>query len=79
VLVGQLGADEFLVTGFDASVSFHTPGELAGQRSQILRAEQGRYENGEWKAIRILNGDQTDRGLIFRGKPAVVKIKMGKF
>ena len=79
VLMGQLGPDEFLVTGFDASVSFHSPGELPGQRSQILRAEEGHYENSEWKPIRILNGDQTDRGLIFRGKPTIVKIKMGKF
>ncbi len=79
VLVGKLGPEEFLVTGFDASVSFHLPGELPGQRSQILRAEEGRYEDGVWKMIRILNGDQTDRGLIFRGKPAVVRIKLGTF
>jgi hypothetical protein len=79
VLVAQLASNEFLVTGFDASVSFHVPGELPGQRSQILRAEEGRYDHGEWKPTRILNGDQTDRGLIFRGKPAVVKVKLGIF
>jgi beta-galactosidase GanA len=80
VLIAQLAPNEFLVTGFDASVSFHVPGELPGQRSQILRAEEGGYENGEWKFRRILNGDQTDRGLIFRGsKPAVVRILLGTF
>ena len=28
-LIAQLGPDEFLVTGVDASVSFHLPGEFA--------------------------------------------------
>lgn len=28
----------------------------------ILKAEEGRFENGEWKVIRHLNGDQTHQG-----------------
>ena len=80
VLIGQLAPDEFLVTGFDASVSFHLPGRLPGKRMQILRAEQGVYQDGNWKPQRILNGDQTDRGLIFKSSsPQVVHIKLGKF
>lgn len=79
-LVAQLGPDEFLVTGIDASVSFHLPGKLPGMRMQILSAEEGSYENGAWKPRRLWNGDETDRGLQFYAEdPAVVRIKLGRF
>jgi len=78
-LVAQLAKDEFLVTGFDAAVSFHLPGQLPGLRMQILSAEQGTYENGIWKPLRLWNGDETDRGLRFHQHPAVVRIRLGKF
>jgi hypothetical protein len=78
-LVAQLGPDEFLVTGIDASVSFHLPGKLPWIHSQIISAEQGTYENGVWKPLRLWNGDETDRGLSFYQKPEVVRVKMGRF
>ncbi|MGA9670137.1 MAG: DUF5597 domain-containing protein [Terracidiphilus sp.] len=78
-LVAQLGPDEFLVTGVDASISFHLPGKLPWIHSQILTAEQGTYENGVWKPLRLWNGDETDRGLCFYEKPEVVRVKMGRF
>jgi hypothetical protein len=79
-LVTQIGADEFLITGTDASIGFHLPGKLPGQRMQILAAEQGRYEDGVWKKLRLWNGDETDRGLTFRkGEPAVVRVRLGRF
>ena len=78
-LVAQLGPDEFLVTGVDASVVFHLPGKLPWIRSQILTAEQGTYENGVWRPLRLWNGDETDRGLCFYGKPTVVRVKMQRF
>ena len=78
-LVAQLGPDEFLVTGVDASVSFHVPGKLPWMRSQIITAEQGVYENGEWKLQKLWNGDETDRGLCFYDKPVVVRVRVGLF
>jgi len=79
-LVAQLGPDEFLVTGVDVSVSFHPRGRLPGMRSQILAAEEGSYQNGVWKPVRLWNGDETDRGLQFHADdPAVVRVKLGKF
>jgi hypothetical protein len=78
-LVAQLGPDEFLVTGVDASVVFHLPGSPAWIHSQILTAEQGSYENGEWKPLRLWNGDETDRGLSFYDSPTVVRVKMQRF
>ena len=72
VLVAQLGPDEFLLTGIGGAVFFHRPGLLPGIRMQILTAEEGYYTPGAtpgspevWHVIRILNGDQTDRGIAF--------------
>lgn len=79
-MVAQLGPLEYLVTGFDASVSFRLPdsaGKTQNQQLEILRAEEGRYVNGSWQASRIWNGDQTDRGLNFKGNhPDVVLIRL---
>jgi hypothetical protein len=79
-LVAQCGPDEFLVSGVDASVSFHMPGRLPGMRMQILSAEEGSYSDGVWKAKRLWNGDETDRGLQFHADdPAVVRVRLGRF
>ena len=78
-LIAQLGPDEFLVTGVDASVSFHLPGKLPWIRSEIITAEQGSYENGEWKVQKLWNGDETDRGLTFHDKPEVVRVRLERF
>jgi len=78
-IVAQLGPDEFLVTGVDASISFHLPGKLPWIHSQIVSAEQGNYEDGVWKPLRLWNGDETDRGLCFYQKPQVVRVRMGRF
>jgi len=79
VLVAQTGPTEFLVTGFDASVVFHLPGKKPWMRSEIVTAEEGVFENGVWKATKLLNGDETDRGLQFHSKPLYVRVKMGRF
>jgi Domain of unknown function (DUF5597)/Glycosyl hydrolases family 35 len=79
-LVAQCGPDEFLVTGVDASVSFHIPGRLPGMRMQILSAEEGSYDHGVWKIKRLWNGDETDRGLQFHADdPAVLRVRLVKF
>ena len=79
-LVAALGPDEFLVTGVDASVSFHAPGGLPGMRMQILSAEEVTYKDGAWVTSRLWNGDETDRGLQFpQDDIAMVRVKLGKF
>jgi hypothetical protein len=79
-LVAQFGPDEFLVTALDASVSFHLPEGLPGMRMQILSAEEGSYQGGVWKPVRLWNGDETDRGLQFHADdPAAVRVRLGRF
>ena len=78
-LVAQLGPNEFLVTGVDASVAFHTEGRLPGLRMEIVRAEEGSYVSGTWLMRRLWNGDQTDRGLNFRHEPFAVRVTVRTF
>jgi Domain of unknown function (DUF5597) len=78
-LIAQLGPDEFLATGVDASISFHLPGKLSWMLSEIITAEQGAYQNGEWKVQKLWNGDETDRGLCFHDTPEVVRVRLGRF
>lgn len=80
-IVAQLGPLEFLVTGFDASVSFESTATQdnrpASVQLEILRADEGQYVDGIWKTSRIWNGDQTDRGLNFpSGNTRVVRIRL---
>ncbi len=78
VMVAQLGPYEFLVTGFDASVSFTLPdGVKRNEQIEILRADEGTYTSETWTTSLIWNGDQTDRGLNFpEHNTKVVKIRL---
>lgn len=77
VLIGQLGEDEFLITGYMSRVDILPSDENADKNFMIVRAEEGVYKNGKWTMIRVWNGDQTDWGFNFGDKyPAVLKVKM---
>ena len=83
-LIAQLGPQEFLVTGVDASVSFKLNIAYASAHNaqlEILSAQEGNYVNGVWQMKRIWNGDQTDRGLNFKnaGPSTVVRIRLHQF
>jgi beta-galactosidase GanA len=81
-LVAQTGPMEFVVTGFDASVTFVKPEPASTStpnqtQIEILQADEGTYVNGTWQTSRIWNGDQTDRGLNFRGTtPSIIRIRL---
>jgi hypothetical protein len=77
VLVGQLKDNEFLVTGFYCRVDF-SPGD-ASKRRQFLRVEEGTFENGVFKFIRIWNGDETDWGLDFGSEPVVLRVSLATY
>lgn len=72
MLIAQISQDEFLLTGIGGSVFFHRPGFQPGIRMQILSAEEGYYAPAAspgaletWHVTRLLNGDETDRGIRF--------------
>jgi beta-galactosidase GanA len=77
VLVAQLGDNQFLVTGYSARVDFRPT--AADKRRQFVRVDEGTYDNGVFKFIRILNGDETDNGLNFRSEPVALKVSLGVY
>jgi len=77
VLVAQLKANEFLVAGYYCTVDFR-PAD-AGKYRQFLKAEEGAYENGVFKFIRIWNGDETDYGLNFHSEPTVLRVSLATY
>jgi hypothetical protein len=61
-MVVQLAENEFLLIGTLCHFTFKPLGANAGKAWQYLKVEEGRYENGIFKLLRILNGDETDWG-----------------
>jgi beta-galactosidase GanA len=76
-LVAQLKDNQFLVTGLFARVDFLSTD--AKKHRQFLRVEEGTYENGRFKFVRILNGDQTDWGLNFSSEPEVLRVSVATY
>jgi len=77
VLVAQLKDNQFLLAGLHCRVDFR-PTE-ADKHRQFLRVEEGVYENGAFKFLRILNGDETDWGLNFGAEPLVLRVSVATY
>jgi beta-galactosidase GanA len=76
-LVAQLGDNQFLVAGYFCRVDFRPT--AADKRRQFMRVDEGIYENGVFKFIRILNGDETDYGLNLRAEPIALRVSLGVY
>ena len=76
-LVAQLSDNQFLVTGFFSRVDF-APSDAEKHR-QFLRVEEGTWENGAFKFLRIWNGDETDWGLNFGGELVVLRVSVANY
>jgi hypothetical protein len=49
------------------------------QHRQFVRVEEGAYENGTFKFLRIWNGDETDRGLRLDADPVVLRVTLATY
>ena len=78
-LVAEIGKDEFLVTGAFCRVDFQPIDAASGKQREFLRVEEGGYENGVFRPVRIWNGDQTDWGLNFSSGPQVLRVLLGTY
>ena len=78
-MIAQLGENEFLVAGFFCRVDFHISDTPPRKQRQFLRVEEGAYEDGVFKPIRIWNGDQTDWGLNFTSAPQVLRVSLATY
>ena len=61
-MIVQLGENEFVLIGTLCHFTFKPMGVNSGKAWQYLKVEEGHYENGTFKPLRILNGDETDWG-----------------
>jgi beta-galactosidase GanA len=76
-LVARLSDNEFLVAGFFCRVDFHAA--ASGKQRQFMRVEEGSYDRGVFKPVRIWNGDQTDYGLNFTSQPQILHVRLGTY
>jgi hypothetical protein len=76
-MVVQLGENEFILIGTLCRFTFRPAGVNAGKDWQYLKVEEGHYENGKFKLLRIRNGDETDwGGPSFGTIPAVLRVTL---
>ncbi len=77
LMIVKLDANKFLVVGTRCHITFKPTENNAGKAWQYLKVEEGNYENGQFKPLRILNGDETDwGGPGFSSKPTVMQITL---
>jgi len=62
LMIVKLDDNKFIITGTHCHVTFRPVGKNLGKAWEYLKVEEGRYENGSFKLLRILNGDETDWG-----------------
>jgi hypothetical protein len=75
ILVAELDQGRLVMAGYHCRVMFRPTGANEGRPWQYLKVEEGRYVDGEFEADRILNGDQTDWGLVF-ATPTVLRVSL---
>lgn len=76
VLIGQLAPQEFVIAGFDTTVSFRPRYGSSAPRADFVSAEEGYYEGGAWKPLRQLSGDEIFFGLRIPASGTVVRVKL---
>ena len=69
--------NQFLVAGYSCRVDFRPA--AADKRRQFIRVDERTYENGVFKFLRILNGDETDNGLNLRAEPIALRVSLGVY
>jgi hypothetical protein len=78
-LVASLGPDEFLVAGHSCKVDFHVSDPASKAKREFLHVEEGTYEDGKFRMVRIWNGDQTDWGLNLGSAPIALRVWLRTF
>lgn len=77
-LILHTGPDEYLFAGSGLTVTASPAGSGAGHAG-IERAREGRFDGGEWRPGRLLNGDQTHQGRHIRLEPDRFSIQEVRF
>ncbi|SCW83380.1 DUF5597 domain-containing protein [Mucilaginibacter sp. NFR10] len=76
-MIVSLNENKFIATGTNCRITFRPAGSNTGTAWQYLKVEEGWYDQGVFKSLRILNGDETDWGGPAIGdKPRVLQISL---
>ena len=76
-MIVQLEENKFIVIGTLSHITFRPTGNKVDRAWQYLKVEEGHYENGLFKLLRIRNGDETDwGGPRFGDVPAILQISL---
>ena len=78
-VVAQLGPDELLISGNFVRMRVSLAAPAPGEGSQILSAEEGTFEKGQWVMRRRWNGDETDYGFNFTAEPVLLRLRLGTY
>ncbi|MEP7143896.1 MAG: DUF5597 domain-containing protein [Ferruginibacter sp.] len=62
IMVVQLEENKLILIGTGCHITFQPGGKNTGRAWQYGKVEEGKYENGKFKLLRIQNGDETDWG-----------------
>jgi Domain of unknown function (DUF5597) len=77
LMIVQLEENKFILMGTLCRISFRPMGKDSTRAWQYGKAEEGRYEQGVFQPLRILNGDETDwGGPRFGSSPKVVRASL---
>jgi hypothetical protein len=77
MMIAKLDDNKFILIGSRCHITFKPVRNNTGKEWQYLKVEEGRYENGAFKMLRILNGDETDfGGPRFGATPVVLRMEL---
>ena len=77
IMIVTINENEFLLIGTKCHITFQGTGINKGKEWQYGKVEEGNYENGKFKLLRIQNGDETDwGGPGFGTTPTVLKVSL---
>lgn len=79
LVVAQLDADTFLVGGQNVRLRLALADPAPGESAQVIEAQEGTFENGDWVMRRRWNGDQIDYGFSFGPEPVWLRIEMDSY
>lgn len=74
MMIVSLDENKFILIGTRCRITFRPAGDNANRAWQYLKVEEGHFEKGSFKLLRIRNGDETDfGGPRFGSTPAVLQ------
>ncbi|MDI7774005.1 DUF5597 domain-containing protein [Asticcacaulis sp. EMRT-3] len=80
VAVAKLADNQYLVIGHNARITFDNGPKNADKGFLMSRVEEGHFDDqGNWVFERVWNGDETDYGLNFVGKPVILKVTLATY